>query len=145
MQFSATTIVLAMAYLAGIGAGAAIPQASSNQLVARDHHEHCACQVATNGEVDNVTTSLVLANNSWRWHQEQFPEQTSQGAHYEGYYYYYYCRLTSFLSRRGFPGASPLRHPPYEGYYLVANSGKINGDTFYNECRAVGAADSTCF
>ncbi|EMD94531.1 hypothetical protein COCC4DRAFT_66203 [Bipolaris maydis ATCC 48331] len=114
MQFSATTIVLAMAYLAGIGAGAAIPQASSNQLVARDHHEHCACQVATNGEVDNVTTSLVLANNSWRWHQEQFPEQTSQGAH-------------------------------YEGYYLVANSGKINGDTFYNECRAVGAADSTCF
>ena len=71
MQFSATTIVLAVAYLSQMGAAVALPGGSidaSSNLVKREEWRHCACQYTTGGRIDPIATAEVAQLNSGRWH-----------------------------------------------------------------------------
>ncbi|KAH7062032.1 hypothetical protein BKA63DRAFT_573237 [Paraphoma chrysanthemicola] len=114
MRFSAATAILSAAFLFQLGMGAATSLDESH-LEKRRNYRHCACQAASNGIIDSLSTALVAQYNAWRWHTENFAQIS------------------------GTDGAR------YTGIYIVANSGTINGDAFHNECMLNGGADSTCF
>ncbi|EMD70254.1 hypothetical protein GGP41_000391 [Bipolaris sorokiniana] len=118
MQFSISTLALAMACISKFGQAASIPvgaEVEARELDKRARYTHCACQYSSQSGIDNYTTTRVVSYNGHRWKMDI--RETPRGE--------YGARFT--------------------GYYAYATSGFVDGKAFWNECKQNGAADSTCF
>ncbi|EOA92330.1 uncharacterized protein SETTUDRAFT_18972 [Exserohilum turcica Et28A] len=118
MQFSISTLALAMACIFNVGQAASIPvgaEIEARGLDKRDQYTHCACQFSSGSGIDGYTTTRVVGFNDYRW------------------------KLDIVETQRGDWGAH------FTGYYAYARSGFVDGKAFYNECLQNGGGDSTCF
>ncbi|KAK1701347.1 hypothetical protein BDP55DRAFT_641301 [Colletotrichum godetiae] len=85
-----------------------------------DMHDYCACQYKTNSAVDYAATDLLAGDrrNSYTYGQN---------------------------SGQFWIGRSSGSGPRFQGRFLKAISGQIDGNEFYNNCKRYAANDATCF
>ncbi|UQC83231.1 uncharacterized protein CLUP02_08725 [Colletotrichum lupini] len=85
-----------------------------------DMHDYCACQYKTNSAVDYAATDLLAGDCRF------------------GYTY-------GQNSGQFWIGRSSGSGPRFQGRFLKAISGQIDGQEFYNNCKRYAANDATCF
>ncbi|OHF02955.1 hypothetical protein CORC01_01713 [Colletotrichum orchidophilum] len=83
-------------------------------------HDYCACQYTTDSPVDYGATDLLAGDC--------------------GLDYVYGQDSGQFWSAE-----PPGEGARFQGRFLKASAGQIDGDEFYNNCKGAGANDATCF
>ncbi|CBX99415.1 hypothetical protein IAQ61_000483 [Plenodomus lingam] len=94
--------------------------ASFLRLSFADLHDFCACQYGTNSRVDMAATALVAFNCGNPYTFAQAKDQF-------------------WIGRHSGPG------PRFQGAFLKAETGRIDGDKFHNACLEDSGGASTCF
>ncbi|KAF5529990.1 m6 [Fusarium mexicanum] len=96
-------------------------------VVNADRHRLCACQVASDGAIDDAKTQEVVMNSNGQLIYSNYFWKRSDGAHFGGRYFHVLEGKKEWAGNK------------------ASDDGWIGGDEANGKCLNAGAADTTCF